>query len=468
MLVFSAEFPASEGSSTEDLLDCCVQWFARSSHYPWKSSSEADFVTTDNQITAYEQDGHQANLGRVRLSPAEELAGLQYVWTEKENYRWTTEIVGRVDLRGLWVSVKISCEVLATGLALPQSKKPYIVKVLMQELGGGADGEFIVSDTPRMLEVGELDLAANIVNGNTSNALPVVYVSSSFRGHPNVDVKKLAQWMSGLCHIVVEPNRAFSRELAERVDSRNVYGGAVGVYWPQASGENIRLIPDNFLNSKEVEIRVQNLIRSKLTYARFGRSLTWVDLQEAVSRHRLEELKRSGSASIDDYAAAFDAEMDALRSQKNRLTSENERLREDVKRLQIAKPGIICVGVEQEIYGGEFSDVATRALKENLGTAVAGSRRAIVLGDLLKANAVSDKSDQIADEIKRVLSGASRITGSEIRELEKLGFAIEDGGKHYKATFGEDPRLTFTLPKTPSDHRAGKNLASDIIRTLFK
>lgn len=468
MLVFSAEFPASKGSTSEDLLDCCVQWFVRSDHYPWRKYSEADFVATENSITNYKKDGHTANLARVRISPTEELAGLQYVWTEKGNYHWTTEIVGRIDAKGLWVSVKIFCEVLATGLTLPQSKKPYIVKVLMKELGGGEDGEFVVSDLPRMLAVGELKLATDVINGNTVNELPVVYVSSSFRGRPLVDVKKLAQWMSGLCHILVEPNRAFSRELATMVDSRNVYGGAVGVYWPLATGENQRLIPEHFANSKEIEHTIQNIIRSKLTYARFGRSLTWVDLQESISKYRLDELRRTGSTSVDDYAAAFDAELGALNIQRNRLVGENERLREDIRRLQGAAPGIIALGLEQEIYPGEVLDVAIRALKEYSASAVKGSRRATVLEDLLRVNHVSDRSDRIATEIKRILSDASRIGATEISELEELGFVVEDGGKHYKATFAGDSRLSFTLHKTASDHRAGKNLASDIIRTLFK
>jgi len=52
--------------------------------------------------------------------------------------------------------------------------------------------------------------------------------------------------------------------------------------------------------------------------------------------------------------------------------------------------------------------------------------------------------------------------------LIEVGFSITDGGKHYKAVFGDDPRYAFTLFKTASDHRSGQNLVSEMIRKLLK
>jgi hypothetical protein len=51
--------------------------------------------------------------------------------------------------------------------------------------------------------------------------------------------------------------------------------------------------------------------------------------------------------------------------------------------------------------------------------------------------------------------------------LAKLGFDISEDGKHYKAVFQGDGRYTFSISKTSSDHRAGKNTASDINKKLF-
>ncbi|WJW75560.1 hypothetical protein QVG61_00265 [Thiohalobacter sp. IOR34] len=59
------------------------------------------------------------------------------------------------------------------------------------------------------------------------------------------------------------------------------------------------------------------------------------------------------------------------------------------------------------------------------------------------------------------------MTNDVRRFLEELGFEISGDGKHYKAIFMGDNRYTVSIPKTSSDHRAGMNLASEIINMLF-
>jgi hypothetical protein len=54
------------------------------------------------------------------------------------------------------------------------------------------------------------------------------------------------------------------------------------------------------------------------------------------------------------------------------------------------------------------------------------------------------------------------------RDLEDLGFTADESGKHVRVIFQGDPRYAFTISKTSSDHRAGKNLASTMVRTLFR
>lgn len=50
------------------------------------------------------------------------------------------------------------------------------------------------------------------------------------------------------------------------------------------------------------------------------------------------------------------------------------------------------------------------------------------------------------------------------RELEHLGFIMTDG-THDKAYF-HDPKYSFTLAKTPSDHRTNDNTMSEIRKKL--
>lgn len=466
MLVFAAEFPASESGTSEDLLDCCVVWITKSPHYPWNDPLEFD--VPKNSTISKEKDGHVALLGRVQIPNNEELSGTRYTWVENERYEWTTEIVGRHSPLGLWVSVRLFCDALIPGLELPVPKKPYFVRSLMSELGGGPDGEFSVSDEPYYLEQDQLDLAHRIITGQSLNEIPVAYVSSSFSSRHRINCQRLARRISGLCHVVVEPNRPFSRALALRSNFSNVYGGAVGIYWPQSEGRHERLIPENYSSLDSVENEIEEIIRRRISYARFSRAATWGDLQEAISQKKIEQLRQSDSSSLDTYMKAFDSEVDALKSQRDRYASENERLRKEITRLQGRAPGLIIPGTEQEMYHGEFSDIVIKAIDELRKASLEGSRQEIVLSSLLINNTPTGTSEQMSDSIKKVLSNVTRIDSNVIGQLEELGFSVEDGGKHYKAVFGGDPRLSFTLFKTASDHRAGKNLASDMIKKLFR
>lgn len=49
------------------------------------------------------------------------------------------------------------------------------------------------------------------------------------------------------------------------------------------------------------------------------------------------------------------------------------------------------------------------------------------------------------------------------RNLIKLGYDVCEGGKHYKLYYYNDNRYCITISKTPSDSRAGLNIAQEII-----
>lgn len=63
------------------------------------------------------------------------------------------------------------------------------------------------------------------------------------------------------------------------------------------------------------------------------------------------------------------------------------------------------------------------------------------------------------EELKSILRGYSKITSGIRRRMKKLGFVLVEGKKHCKVYFGSDVSHPFVMAKTPSDHRAGLNVA---------
>ena len=124
-------------------------------------------------------------------------------------------------------------------------------------------------------------------------------------------------------------------------------------------------------------------------------------------------------------------------------------------------------GEEQEYYAGEIRDTILSALERARSSARTDGRRQHLVDDLLQANDRSDFEEEFEEELKGALSTMTTFGTEQRALLEKLGFSVQDGGKHVKAVFRGDGRYTFTISKTSSDHRAGKNLVSQIRQTLF-
>jgi len=214
MLLYATEFPTRSDASIEKFLAVCHKWLTGSPHYPFKSLSPFD--AGDGEVGDFSREGHE-----LRVAVLEEeggrRAGVRHSWIEAARRAWTTEVVASEDAEGLWVAVNVTCDVLEPGATPPAPKKPYIIKQLFAELGGGSDGGIAVRDTAHHLRETEVDHAVTLLTGQAANRLPVVYVSCDFTGYPEVDVDHLARLLGGMAHVVVEPSRSFSVHLGRRV-----------------------------------------------------------------------------------------------------------------------------------------------------------------------------------------------------------------------------------------------------------
>lgn len=124
-------------------------------------------------------------------------------------------------------------------------------------------------------------------------------------------------------------------------------------------------------------------------------------------------------------------------------------------------------GKERDLYPGERRGLLVNILRDALNNLNSDSRRSHLVADIIKANDVGAPSDVLAEQVKDCLRNYSSMGKKERKILEDIGFEITEEGKHYKAVFMDDARYVFVIARTPSDHRAGLNLASDIKKKLF-
>ena len=467
MINFSTEFPIDTKVTVEEVIRLACEW-VRGSPHTTVPKNELDRLPIDDELS-YSTGTEQVTTA-IAKTPDFEIGGLRYVRREN-GLEWTSSIVSLNTMGEHQLSIQVFCEALSTAVRLPEPKKPYFVRQALMKFGGGMDGQIPVADRPFRLDAGEAGVAAALMLGTAKNRLPIIYVSAGFDGSHTIDADEMAKLVSGMAHVVVEPSRNFSYALRTMTNAHNVYGGTVGVYWPESSARKSYFLDGESQTPRTLQLTIAKDIRLALCNRRLRTNCTWAHIKETIARKKYEQLKAEGSTEIQSYIDAFDADQTAKDARLLEAEREIARLDTEVRRYaslrQGTSHGLLIPGDEQDLYKDEAKNIVIEALQQALRAAQGDGRRAHVTASLLEKNEASGEGKRMEEEIKGLLKTYREMDSRTRAALGRLGFDISDEGKHHKAVFHGDGRYTFIFPKTSSDHRAGRNMASDIVKTLF-
>lgn len=468
MLSFMTELPVDNRHGSPDFLRTIQTWILGSPHSGFKEDELSKIFTAGE---ARIQKANEAIESLLVAAENEDRAGIRYTRHDK-GLEWVTSVVFSWTPSASWVGIRVSCESSHPAVHLPPAKKPVLVQTLLNELGGVSDGALFVGNSSVRLEDVDVDLAARLIRGQAGCRLPIVYVSAGFQRDYIVDPDRLAADLAGMAHVVVEPNRPFSLRLKLEVASENVYGGTIGIYWPDGGGRRSFFIGREHESPGEVARAIFQEVRTALTNRRGLDICTWASLQEAASRHALQALRASGSQEIGKYIETFDKELAAkaqrLEAAEREISRQHAELRAYEMRLAANPGALLRIGREEDLYPGEVFGIMRDALEDGATRVLADSRRQHVLASVLDAKPKDeDFAASMKKQLKDLLRGSRSVDSKIRRGLEAMGFTITEEGKHYKLVFQDDDRYTFALAKSGSDHRGGLNAASDIGRLLF-
>ena len=202
--------------------------------------------------------------------------------------------------------------------------------------------------------------------------------------------------------------------------------------------------------------------------------ITDADRKEIKKDQLYQELDATFSKQIDMLEKDNEsktAEIEKLQKKIADLMKANDDLQKKVDELasmHSEKDNFILLKTadEPEKFDGETKMFVLSAVEKEAKLCKQNSRRKDVLTSVLDSNhevleSLKDKQDAVASITKGYKYA------EELKDpLKKLGFDYSFDGKHPKIQYPDDDRYCVTIASTPSDVKAGKNLAS-IINTKF-
>lgn len=194
MLSFATDLPIHHSHSSGDFLQVVQDWVLGSPHTRLTSDHFASlFAQTESRIS-----DRNESIDTLRVTDGEEdLAGIRYVRSDG-GLEWRTVAVFSRSAADAWGSIGVTCEASHPAVRLPPAKKPVLVRMLLENLGGAFDGALLPGDGARRLGDAEIDLAARLMAGNSGCRLPIVYVSAGFQGRHVLDPDRLARDLAGM------------------------------------------------------------------------------------------------------------------------------------------------------------------------------------------------------------------------------------------------------------------------------
>ena len=314
------------------------------------------------------------------------------------------------------------------------------------------------------------DMLVSAINGEHSLPYPLVYVTKlrNTMGY-EVNPEVLSRQLGGLAYVVIETDDDYSYALKELTDGSNPYGGRIGLYYKNGKPKVLR-VEDAMLQPLERMI-VGEVV--KAVTAQIGKtSPTWEefyrDKLERESKESFELMMQAIDAndSLEDKLKKAREQIQILTENNRQLTAKTESLVAAVTAKTESQDALITRSTIAEWYEGEQNDLLVTVMQKALRDLTDDSRAYELLSDLVSINAIKGEGKPIFDRLKAILSKGEILTERDFRDLKELGFEITNDSTHYKLRFRENELYKFTIPKTPSDYRVGRNNVSDVTKRL--
>lgn len=467
MRILSIRLPLKYEATKEQIYKTIIKWLKAGG--PSRAVGEK-FEQCADKMSARIVDGYCTveSIETVKNSKDYVVFRMSHIYHEQT---WDTDVIFEDDSKEKSVIIHVNCSGDTTLFDKVPLLRTEIIRMFIKDKRV-KQCDLPIQTTPIMVDYGMLDTLAGVINGTLKLPLPVVYVSKIVgRAGHEANIENLANRLAGIAYIVADSQDDISFNLKQKTDSQNPYNGHIGIYYPQG-GKTRKLRPHDSQVWGILDIVILNEITKIVTSQVDKDAPTWEQFYadkiaaNAKANEELLEEYINGYDSLDDKLKAAKAKISALTEEVQALRNKNDSLQAALEASGIEESIISKSGVN-EFFDGEQHDMLVTVLKEALDRSGGfDTRRYELVKSLLEHNEYIGNGRETLEVVKRVLSSGEAIGKRDIQDLERVGFTLVNESTHYKFVYKENERYWFSVSKTPSDRRSGKNNASDIIKRL--
>lgn len=502
MLLFSTLLDINEKLTKEAFIRLVIKWNQGSPH---KSNVIPGVKWHGERNVRYGDDKLWLAIEEYRNK---EIIAVRFEKKEEDGSIWDTDFI--MNFEEMKLAVRLDRSYTQEALSADSTfSTPHLVTLLINNGYLKNDDNLPVIKEPISIDEENLQIIADVINGEKRYKLPVVYISRTRYDEDPVNVSLLANKLKGLAHVLVQNSSQTNAKLRRLCHGQNEYFGAIGIYYPNSAIAPRRYLYRNFEGYDS--FLFGKVIRAVFHYSNqqmIDSLYTWQGVNNAILMDRLikqraerlaaedarkraeeeaahlldiydEEERKIRRQALEDakneaekILEGFDEDMQRLQRQINDLSKTVETLQLENQGLRAKLDNsdsipILFMGDEYDFYQGEIKDLILSVLADSLDRIPTKTRRYDVVKDIVKNNNYEKQSELRADEVKRLLRDFNGMSGRLKKDLMDLGFEISNEGRHYKLSYYGDGRYQIILANTPSDGRSGKNNALTIIRKSF-
>ena len=471
-MFFATEFPVKSSVDRATFIAQAIAWI-KGMENTTLFGSDVDLSDLSDEAGITSPQGERLVL-KEHKGENRYLCGVRHEVSDGEGRTWRSEVTLTKTRAITAIRSRTQCLLSAERGKLQVPRKPYFITMAIDEGWAESDGPFQIGRVPIYLSNSHIDSAVQVITGNHDGILPIVYISRKDDNSlpiSNEQISALAHRLGGVAHVVVEPSRRFSVQLMGRSLAKNPYLGAIGICIAGHGVVNkffsghIHRNPDDLFHA--VYNTVERYVSNKVSVI----GADWADMVEESVQQLRKDAKNSRFdadawfALRDEETAEKDAKIAELQLELSRVQSESFATAS-------AQASVMSDSLLQsfgsELYPGELSDRVRKIMvATSSGTTSALDERSRLLAEhISRFTRWSGGASQLEARIKAA-GKDSKADARLLNVLRELGFKVRQGGGHPVLVAEHLAGIPQqTLSASSSDHRAGRNASTQIIRDL--